>query len=437
MNLQELVKKGAVTFSIRVIGAVLTFISTLFFANILGASDFGLFSLGLTIITIVSVFVRAGVDNVILKQVSAHWLSEREVAESYIYYSTVIVLAIGCAATVLVWVFADVIAVLVFNKKDFAEVLRVFSYMLIPFSLVVILSETNKALGKAGLSAFYQTVFPPTVTLLIAGSLWVANNLTVEGVVLAVGAGFFASMLTNLIGMKSHIAIPPVFALRYVDLLKQGMHMLLVSSGALFMAWTDVIILGLLSTSENVGVYAVATRIVMVTTLLLTSINAITAPRYAKLHKDGDLKGMAELAQKSAVILLGMILIPTSIMLIFPAWMMGWFGGEFVVGSTALIILAIGQFVNVVCGSVGYLLTMTGKEKKFRDILFVTAILNVALSVNLIEVFGIEGVAFATAFSVITWNIWAMVEVRRHLGFWSIAPFIQFKRNLNECSKKI
>ena len=51
---------------------------------------------------------------------------------------------------------------------------------------------------------------------------------------------------------------------------------------------------------------------------------------------------------------------------------MSIFGKGFIGGIWLLRILAIGQFINAVTGSVGYILTMSGHEKDIRNI----AILN-------------------------------------------------------------
>jgi O-antigen/teichoic acid export membrane protein len=127
------------------------------------------------------------------------------------------------------------------------------------------------------------------------------------------------------------------------------------------------------------------------------------------LFKEGDYEQIAKLAQSTSIILLFIVSIPSVILLLFPSWVLSWFGSDYTVGATALMILVVGQFINVACGSVGYLLTMTGKEKVMRNIMLVTALVNVGLSIYLVQDFGMKGVAFATAFSIVLWNIWAMI----------------------------
>jgi len=419
LNYKALLKQGIVTLLLRSVGAGLAFISILFFARILGASDFGLFSLGLVIITIISIFTRLGLDNVVLKQVSAHLTSEKEIANGYIYTVSKVVIFIGLLVSVLLWFLAEPISTQIFNKSDLTKVLKYFSLVIIPMSIVVIWSEVHKALGKPQLSAFVQAVVPSGLTLIIVFCIWSLGTVSLAQLIVSVAIGFCISLFIYLFSLKLNFTSCKS-AISYSSAIRQGLPMLMVSSGALVMSWSDIVILGVYVSSEDVGVYAAASRTVMVTTLILIAVNAVTAPKYARLYKEGDIPAIAKLAQASSIVLLLTVLFPTLILIFFPEWVMSWFGPGYAVGTTILIVLAFGQFVNVACGSVGYLLTMTGREETLRNIFVVAATLNIVLSVLLVDHFGVIGVAYATAFSVMFWNVWAMIEVRMHLGFWSI-----------------
>ena len=69
------------------------------------------------------------------------------------------------------------------------------------------------------------------------------------------------------------------------------------------------------------------------------------------------------------------------------------------IARNTLIILSVGQFFNAYCGSIGYLLNMTGKEKIFKNAILIGAILNIILNFVLIPYWGIIGAAVASAVS--------------------------------------
>jgi O-antigen/teichoic acid export membrane protein len=81
-----------------------------------------------------------------------------------------------------------------------------------------------------------------------------------------------------------------------------------------------------------------------------------------------------------------------------------------------LSILAIGQFVNVITGSVGYLLTMCGYERLQRNNFAVCAVLSVLLNVLLVPRMGAIGAAIATAATLAVQMLIAAAIVWRKLG---------------------
>ena len=110
--------------------------------------------------------------------------------------------------------------------------------------------------------------------------------------------------------------------------------------------------------------------------------------------------------------------------LIFPSFVLDFFGEEFTTGVAPLIILAIGQIINAICGPVMYLLNMTGKEKQARNIIIVASIINIALNLYLIPIYGLMGAAIATGVSTVVWNIMAVFQIKKEYGFISIPhPF--------------
>ena len=110
--------------------------------------------------------------------------------------------------------------------------------------------------------------------------------------------------------------------------------------------------------------------------------------------------------------------------LIFPSFVLDFFGEEFTAGVAPLIVLAISQIINAICGPVMYLLNMTGKEKQARNIIIVASIINVALNLYFIPIYGLMGAAIATGVSTVVWNIMAVFQIKKEYGFISIPhPF--------------
>ena len=120
----------------------------------------------------------------------------------------------------------------------------------------------------------------------------------------------------------------------------------------LVMNWTASFLLGVWGTKSDVGIFNVAARTAQVTSFILIAVNSIAAPKFAELYNQGNKAALGRLARRSTWL---MTLVASPVLLLFvlfPGRIMALFGKPFEGGAAVLGILSIGQFVNVVTGSV-------------------------------------------------------------------------------------
>ena len=110
----------------------------------------------------------------------------------------------------------------------------------------------------------------------------------------------------------------------------------------------------------------------------------------------------------------------------FPGFIMSMFGKDFTEGIWLLRILALGQFVSVISGSVSYLLIMSGHEKDMKNIRIINAILAVVLALILNPIYGAVGSAISTAIAIASTNLMGVGLVKKRLGF-STLSLLGFK----------
>ena len=169
-----------------------------------------------------------------------------------------------------------------------------------------------------------------------------------------------------------------------------------------------------------------ANRAAALTSFVLMGVNSISAPKFAALYEQGDLVTLGRIARNSAK-LMALAAAPFLLVcLTFPAWIMGLFGAQFTAGGTILAVLAAGQYVNVVTGSVGFLLMMCGYEAAYRNNFVLCTVLSLLLNGLLVPRLGVLGAAIATAVTLATQNVIAAILVWRKLGVMTI-PFVTAK----------
>jgi O-antigen/teichoic acid export membrane protein len=202
--------------------------------------------------------------------------------------------------------------------------------------------------------------------------------------------------------------------------LSESFPLLLIASFVILLNQTDIIMVGALAGDEEVGLYAGAAVTAPWVSFVLLSANAVAAPMISALHARGERDSLQTLVTQVARWSFWSSLAVAGLLILGAGPILHLFGGEFGVARGALTILTLGQLVNACVGPVGHLMTLTGHGRDSAVVYGATAVVNVALNLLLIPAMGMEGAAVATAASMVLWNVWLFLLVRRRLGIHSL-----------------
>jgi O-antigen/teichoic acid export membrane protein len=189
---------------------------------------------------------------------------------------------------------------------------------------------------------------------------------------------------------------------------------------SLAVQWSGILISGAVLRAEDVALLSAAQRTAMLASFVLMVVNMVVAPRYARMWKEKDLKRIKRLAKWSTRSMTLMVLPVVTILIVYSSEILSMFGQDFAGGANLLIIMVLGQLVNVGTGSVGYLLNMTGNEAIYRALTIISGVFGMLLAYFLISTLGVLGGALAFTLSGIFQNILGVIAVRKKLGFWVV-----------------
>lgn len=416
-HFRELLRGASLAFVVKISGAVLAFVFNWLLARTLGAEGTGLFFLALTVGTIASVCGRMGMENTLLRFVAAGAAQEDWVRVKGVHRKGMLIaLGAGALATVVMLLLAPMLAHGVFDDPNLTRPIQWMALSVIPSTLMVLYGESLKGLKRMLAGSFVQqSQGAGLFGLACLGLILLGPDARVETVI---GVYVIASVVVALLGFGLWYQATP--SLRGVSghfdtrqLLQTSLPLFWVTAMHLLMNWVGTFALGIWATNTDVGLFNVAYRVALLPTFVLFATNSIAAPKFAALYEQGDLNGIATTMQHSTRMMTLAALPIVLPCLAAPGWIMGLFGSEFAGGGLILLILIVGQFINVVTGSVSKLLMMTGHERSVRDIITVTAVLNVALNVGLVPHFGVLGAALASAICLVTQNVQASYLVYR------------------------
>ena len=417
LHTRELISGASVAFIVKALAAGVAFALNVVIARMLGPKGAGVYFLAVTLVTIASTLGRAGMDNTLVRFVAAG-AAEADWGKVKGVYCTAIITALGAsgALTLGVFVSAPWIAAQLFSDADLAGPLRWMSLGIVPVSLFTLHSSALKGLKRIAESMFVLSILAPFLALL--GAVLLVRFMGINGAVWSYVAGAIVTMVVG--EWRWHICAPQLRELKWRfasrDLFSSSMPLFWASVFQLVMSWSSTIFLGVFASTEQVGIYNAANRTSLLTNFVLIAVNSIAAPKIAALYWQGELEMLGRLVRNSTKIMTAIAFVPLMIFVFAPKVVMGIFGPQFIKGAAVLTILGLGQFINVATGSVGFLLTMTGHERIWRNIFGFSATLNVVLNILLIPRLGIYGAAIATAISLSLQMLIAVVLVRWKMG---------------------
>ncbi|GAB1425258.1 lipopolysaccharide biosynthesis protein [Thauera terpenica] len=420
VHARELLRGSAVAMVVKVLAAGAAFLMNVALARKLGAAETGLFQLAYPVLVLVAVFSRMGLDGTLTRFIAGEWAAGNRGAVITIYRNAVLwvsFLALTCGG--LLYAGAPWIGAHLFKQQGLAPVMAVLALAVPVLALSVLHSQALQGLKRVAQSMTVLNVAIPLIFLFALLAL--PSPTAVQAAWLYLGA----AVLTLVLGYAWWRAAAPYGETRLPFSRSQMIASCVPLWGVTLLAqvvqWSSQLLLGGWGSAADVALFASALRTAMLTSFVLIAVNSIAAPKFAAMHRTGDLEGLRRTAMFSLrLMLLGAV--PVLVfMLLMPEWLMGLFGPEFIPAAPALQILAVGQFVNIATGTVGSLLSMSGNEKLLRANVLIAALLGVGLGVVLIGPFGITGAAIATAIAVAAQNLLGVLQVKRALGFNTMA----------------
>jgi O-antigen/teichoic acid export membrane protein len=184
--------------------------------------------------------------------------------------------------------------------------------------------------------------------------------------------------------------------------------------------WTDLFVLSLYAGSAETGIYAAAARAAQVILLFIIAVSLMFSPFVADLHARGERDKLDRLFKQITRWTMAATLPLFVVLAVTPASALRLFGSEFGAGQTALLILLLGQLVNVATGTVGFVLIMVGRTGWDLVVYALSVAFDIGAAVLLVGGLGLgmEGAAIAGAMTIALsklarlWLVWRFVHIQ-------------------------
>lgn len=416
-----ILKKGGIALSVKAGGMVTQYLFVFVVARLLGPGVLGSFTLSFTVLQLLAIIGLLGLDNLLTRKVAAAKAANRPEDIQSAYLTALKITAISSVLlSFLLFISADLLANTLFHKPALANHLRVICFSLAPFVFITIHAAAFRGMKHMIGFTIHKALLPLLNVLFIFIGYY--STLTITPVMGYLLSCIIVTILYYFAWKKySHANdLNAVTSTSKMEMIQEALPMMITGSIFFILNWIDNLVIGVYRTEAEVGLYDTAFKIASASAIILMAINAIQGPTFAEYHSQNDASKLKKSMYSSTKMLFYATLPFTLFILLFPEWILSFFGKEFEIASTALMILAVGNFINSITGSVGILLQMTGHQKPYNIIILYAAATSIVLNIILVPRIGITGAAIASATAKIVQNLASSIYVYKKFGFLSI-----------------
>jgi|UniRef100_A0A7V6DR34 O-antigen/teichoic acid export membrane protein len=412
---------SALALGIKVISLPLSCLTSLAIARFWGAQGLGTFTVAVYLVTTLSVACRLGLDTGMLRfGAGLNAAGQGGDIKGLFWRGLTLVLFLSVGAAIGLFLAGNRL-VQVFQAQALPEVLN-FMTLALPISVgAAFCGETLRSLGGARWVVAQQDFLVPVSLLVLVGIFaWKGQMGPLSPAALgqaylvsgSLGLGFLAVLMRSYLKGRRKSTRQT----RLNDLVRYSWPLYL--SGLLMLAFSavDSLVLGFFTGPEQVAFYEAASRTSLLVGLPLLAVNAVIPPMFAHMHQKERIKELEGLAQTSTRWMYYVALPLALFMAALAPDILKLFGTSFGEGQYALQILLVAQLLNVACGSVGFLLAMSGNQYTLTAILAVGGAIGLPLMAAGAAMFGLNGLALAKGIWLAGINILMSLGVYRRLG---------------------
>ena len=425
---RRLVSGGAWTLGNRLLVTLTQLVSLALLARLLTVSDMGVYFLVANLVAVVSVVSQLGLTQSLVRFV-ADALARNLPGRARAAILDVLVMGgISALATGLLLQFGlgQWLARSVFQSEAMVAVTLWIALWAVVQIVQRFFDEVFRGLHDLRLAAIFGGIVTGILTVIFYAVLWARGEADLQSVLILNVVAFGVSVaLSGLVLMVKMRPLRGEGGLAVGEIISSSWPLFFAAVTNIIMLRADLWILGMYQPEHEVAVYGAAARIITVMTIPLSMASAILTPMIAELHAQGQ-KDRLEKVLRIVATLGGLPAILVILLFVF----VGGPGLELIYGDPfyqegwpVLVLLGLGQLVNIWSGVCAQLLMMTGHQKAVMVIALATSIMAIVGAIMVVEPFGMVGVACVFALGIALQNIIMVVHSYRVLGVRSYMLF--------------
>jgi O-antigen/teichoic acid export membrane protein len=392
------VRMAGVALAVRVLGAALVYLSQIALARALGPAAFGLYIFVWTCVLLAGDLVHLGLGYAAQRFVAEYRRrAALDLLRGFLLGAPLLVL--GAATTLALLAFGAIRLAAPWLEGPVAAGLALACLAVPLWGLGNLFDGVARSFDWPLLALVPPYIVRPVLllvlTLLAIRLGWPAEAAT--ALTAAVAATWAAAIGQGLLlraRLRREVARGP-HAYEPRRWLAVSLPMFGTMAFAVLTSTTDVIVLQLVRTSAEVGLYFVAAKTLLLVAFLQFAALAAVGHRLADLHVAHDVHGLRALVRRTTAMVFWPSLVGVAVLLALGPLLLSLFGSGYREGYPVMLVLSLAALAKAWAGPAERLLNMAGRQRQCMAIFAAVFAANVAACVPLAYAFGPVGAAAA------------------------------------------
>jgi O-antigen/teichoic acid export membrane protein len=406
------------TFAIRVGGAALAYLSQIVLARMMGAHDYGIYSVVWTWVVIFGAMACGGFSSSTTRFIPQYiQTGDFDRLRGFLAASrgVALMLASMTAALAIAAVF-----LLRPHIESYYILPAVVVFLALPmFAFGGVLDGIARSYDWPGLAMLPTYILRPLAILSVLFLLvWLGEPATAMTAAIAAVIACWGVALYQNMKLNSRLKAKVPAGHRKTDLkywFAISMPMLMVDGFLQLITSADVIMVSFWHDPDEVAVYFAASKTLALVHFVYFAIRAASAHRFSAYIHSNDKAGLKDFVRQTTIwTFLPSVAAGVGLLVIAPL-LLSLFGKDFSAGFPLIAVLLLGVLARASIGPVDALLNMSGNQKSCAVIYGSTFAVNLILNFLLIPRLGLMGAALATSLSIMFEAVCLGVTARRKL----------------------
>lgn len=310
----------------------------------------------------------------------------------------------------------------VFNSSLMASVITLAAVWVVVMTFQGLLTETFRGFHDIRLATIFGGLVTSVLSAVVFAWLWIIqghSNLK-QVIILTVTVGSTSLILAGMLLRDKLKGLKENSGINSRDVMRIAWPLWVTNLSFVAITQADVWILGMFRPQEEVAIYGAAVRLVMLVVTPLLIVNFVVPPLIAKLYAQREKRELENMLRITATLAGFPAFIALVGLFFWGEYVLGLIYGSFYrSGAFVLILLSLGQLFNVLAGSCGVTLMMTGYQKVLMKITIICGVTKIVFALLLVRHYDMAGVAFASTAGLILQNTLMWLAVRVKTGIWT------------------